>query len=196
MFNPLSISGVDYDENQFINNLPAYNASRGTDEMLDLIREIQQSGNYYWQGVSFPNGVNTTVGAYATVNGTIQVPQGSYVTGITHYEETAGFKFKLYDKGSKASIFYGEYSLARIVSSNMQLQYGVGDSNPPTDQGSNLDNPFGTNLLMSPFIINNPGVLGWEVVNLSSAAQVIQVLLQIAIPINKQSIGNRVIEKG
>lgn len=191
--NPLSIV-ADYDELQFINNLQAYNGSRGTDEMLDMMREIQQSGNYYWQGVCFPTGGNTTVGAYATVNGTIQVPSGSWVTGMTSYNVVggAGFKFKLYDKGSKASIFYGDYAKANVVSSVMQLI----PNNPPSDAGMNGDSPFGPNLLMNPFIINDPGVLGWEIVNLDSIPAVLQVMLSIAVPINAQSIGQRLITVG
>jgi hypothetical protein len=195
-----------YSELEFIQNLPAYNSSKGLDEMLDLQREIQTSGNYYWQGVGFPIGDATTVDAFATVNGTIQVPVGTYVTGITHFESGhlegpgpgiggGGFKIRIWDKGSQASIFYGDYCLNRIVSSNMQIQYGVGDSNPPTDQGSNLDNPFGPGLLMEPFIINEPGVLGWEIVNLDSISETFQVMLSCAVPVNLKSIGQTVVSK-
>lgn len=196
-----------YSELQFIDNLMAYNASRGTDEMLDLIREIQTSDNYYWQGYSFPTGGLTTVPGYGTVNGTMQVPQGTYVTSITHYDQVEdevrgalgapgwGFKFKLWDKGSKASIFYGDYSLNRIVSSNMQIRYGVGANVPPTDAGMNNDSPFGPNYLMSPFIINVPGVLGWEVVNLDPNPAQIQVMLACAVPVNKQSVGQKIVSR-
>ena len=143
MFDPYSID-APFDENQFLNNLPAYDSSPGVIAMLELAREIQTSGNYYWQGIPFPVGGATTVPGFGTVNGSIQVPEGTYITAITHYdivEEEArhalgwGFKFKIYDKGSKASIFYGDYCLNRIVSSNMQIQYGVGAKNPPSDLG-------------------------------------------------------------
>lgn len=187
MFDPFSID-APYSELQFIENLSAYDSNVGTREMLELIKTIQQSGNYYFQGLPFPQR-DLVVPGFGTVNGTIQVPQGTYVTSITHYEDTGGFgfKFKVYDKGSKASIFYGDYSLARIVSSNMQQQIGV---------GVNPNEPFGPNYLMSPFIINEPGVLGWEVVNLSPDPATIQVMLACAVPINKQSIGQYVIGRG
>lgn len=209
MYNPLNIE-APFDELQFIDNLQAYNSSPGVIAMTELIREIQQSGNYYFQGITFPTGGNTTVPGNGTVNGTIQLPQGSYCTSITHYDVVEdevrggqgggfpgfGFKFKLYDKGSKASIFYGDYALNRTVSSNMQIQYGVGANNPPSDPGMNPDNPFGPNYLLSPFIINIPGVMGWEVVNLDPNPAVIQVMLSCAVPINRQSVGQKNVQKG
>jgi hypothetical protein len=207
MVDLLSIKAPWDGDLQFINNLQAYNASRGTDEMLDLIREIQSSGNYYWQGLVFPRGDNSTVAGFGTVEGTIQIPQGTFVTSITHYDTVEdenragggalgwGFKFKLYDKGTKASIFYGDYSLNRPVSSNMELHYGVGSNFPPSDPGMNLDNPYGPGYLMSPFIITNPGVLGWEIVNLDPNPSVIQVMLACAVPIRKDSIGQKVVSK-
>src|SRR5690349_22401086 len=112
MFNPL-ILDAPYGVNQFVENqLLPYQTCVGTDEMLDLLRYIQESGNYYWQGVAFPGQSDTTIGAGVTANGTIQVPAGTYVIGMTYYASNeAGMKFKLYDKGTKASIFYGDYCL-------------------------------------------------------------------------------------
>src|ERR1035437_7661393 len=102
--NPFAIQSP-YDEMQFLNNLPAYNNSAGNDEMLELYRELQQSGNYYWQGLSFPNGADTTIGGNQTLNGTLIVPAGTYITGITQYYLAAdergasavGFKMKVFD---------------------------------------------------------------------------------------------------
>jgi hypothetical protein len=78
----------------------------------------------------------------------------------------------------------------------MQVRYGVGTTTPPSDPGMNGDDPFGPAYLMSPFIISSPGVLGWELVNLNAVTAVFQVLLSIAVPINKQSIGHRTVSKG
>jgi hypothetical protein len=194
MYNPLNIE-APYDKLQFINNLQAYNSNRGTDEMLDLIREIQQSGNYYFQGYSIPTGNNITIPGNGTVNGTMQVPTGAYVTSISSYcsVDAGGFKIKLWDKGSKASIFYGDYALQRIVSGD-ELGTSI-YSNLPSDAGVNPDIPFGPGYLMSPFIVNDPGVLGWELVNLSAVSALIQVLLCLAIPINAQSVGQKIVSK-
>jgi hypothetical protein len=191
-----------YDECQIINQLQAYNTWPPNDEQLDLMREIQYSGNYYWQGLAIPNTTNRSFAAYVTQNGTAIVPPGSYVTGITSYasqgEAAAGsvgtFKFKLVDKSTKASIFYGDYAYSKIVSSEMQI--GTIYDAVPTDQGSNQDTPFGTSLLMSPFIITGSGVLTWEIVNLAPVANVIQLLLSVAVPIGLRSIGQVVVSKG
>lgn len=194
-FDPLSIV-APYDELEFIQKLNAYDSCKGTDEMLDLMREVQTSGNYYWQGVVFPGSSDLSVASQTTVNGTIQVPPGSYITGINYYSSNnAGIKFKLYDKGTKASIFYGDYALDRLVASNMQIHYGQGSDFPPSDLGSNLDNPFGTGLLMNPLIVTPPGILGWEIVNLATAANTVQVLLCVAVPISNQSIGTKIVGK-
>lgn len=198
MLNPLTLVADDDGALQFLTNLGQYSSCEGTDIMLDLMREIQLSGNYQWYGLVFPGQGNTTIGPQQTANGTVQVPAGSYVTGITHFNDPIvnpeGYKIKIYDKGTKASIFYGDYALERTISSNMQVIYGVGDTNPPTDPGMNSDDPFGPNLLLSPFIITPPGVLGWEIVNLSVAAAQIQVLLSCAVPINSQSTGLKLVQ--
>jgi hypothetical protein len=195
MFDPLSLVGPHYDENQFINQLQAYNTWQPNDDTLDLYREIQASGNYYWQGLVFPDSSNRTVGPQATINGTLIVPAGTYVTSITHYSSLApGFKFKLYDKGTKASIFYGDYALDRIVSSNM-LTTGI-YATVPTDIGSNQDIPFGPAMLLSPFIVTGPGVIGWEIVNLGTDNNIVNVLVACAVPITHRSIGTTIVSKG
>jgi|ERR1035441_1397234 hypothetical protein len=183
-----------YDELQFLDNLPAYNTSPGNDELLDLYRQIQQSGGYYWVGLSFPNGPDTVMGGNQTLNGTLIVPVGTYITGITQYylaqEERGaaaiGFKMKLFDKGTKESIFYLDYCIDGLVGAPM-----VQGVNP--NGGSQ---PMGPGLLMSPFIITNPGQLGWEVVNLSPNSATLQVFLTCAVPINNQTIGQKVVDRG
>ena len=201
MFNPLQFMAPYDGANQFINNLQAYNASKGTDEMLDLIREIQQSGNYYFEGYPFPESPDILVGGGITLSGTIQVPPGSYVTSIQFYndyeENPEGFIFKLFDKGTRASIFYTDYSFAEISASNMQQQVGVGTSNPPTNPGVNGDDPFGPNYLLSPLIITPPGILGWEIASkgVLGTEALMQVLVCCAIPVSKLSIGQKVVSR-
>lgn len=199
MFNPLSLD-APYDRLQFVNSLDIYKTCQGTDEMLDLIREIEFSENYFWQGVAFPNSYNVLVPAQQTINGSVQIPEGSYVTAINAYVDYTvnplGCKVKIFDKGTKASIFYGDYCLERIIASNMQLRYGQGASNPPSDQGSNTDNPFGMGYLMNPFIITKPGVLGWEIVNLGTQDCNIQFMLACAVPVTRRTIGTMQVKKG
>ena len=194
--NPLSIV-APYDITTFIQNLPGYNSNWQTDEMLDLMREILESGNYYWAGINFPKGNATTIPALGTVNGSVQVPAGSYVVAMNYFcdpgTNPGGIKLKLWDKGSKASIFYGDYALDRTVMSNMELEYGQGNGVGPSDPGSNKDIPFGQGLLLSPFIVTPPGLLNWEIVNLDTnvLGAVVQVMLSVAVPINNNTIGMR-----
>lgn len=200
MFNPLTLV-APYDELTFLDKLPGYDSNRGVIEMLDLVREIQQSGNYYWQGASFPYGSQTLVAGGNTINGSIQVPPGSYITSVTVYNDyvvnPAGFKLSLYDKGSKAQFYYGSYELDRLCGSNMQQQVGNGASNPPSDPGVNGDNPFSPQFMMGPIIVTSPGVIGWEIVSLApnGTNSQIQCMIAFAIPVNRQSIGQKLITK-
>src|ERR1035437_4629136 len=119
---PFAIS-APHDDLTYLNNLSAYSTSAGNDELLDLYRMLQQSGGYYFQGLSFPNGADTVVGGNQTLNGTLIVPVGTYITGITQFylaqEERGaaaiGFKMKVFDKGSKESIFYLDYCIDGLV---------------------------------------------------------------------------------
>lgn len=202
MFDPLSLV-APYDECEVLNKLQAYNTSKGADEMLDLMREIQYSGNYYWQGLAFPSSnyfpvsgnVGNGIGPNITINGSGVIPPGTIITNVLRYSsQPEGFKFKLYDKGSKASIFYGDYGYDKNTCGEMNPS-GI-YATTPSDPGSNADIPFGPNYVMSPLIITGPGVIGWEVVNLSPLTNVIQVLLSCAVPIGNRSIGNVVVNKG
>lgn len=192
MFDPLSlVAPYDMDGLQFIENLPIYATCQGTDEMLDLIREIQISGNYYWVGAAFPGSTQITVGGNQTVSGNIVVPSGSYITSLTGYvsnvQNVPSVKLKLFDKGSKASIFYGDYAYSDTVASLMQADANV---------GTNLNTPFGANLLLSPLIVTPPGIIGWEIVNLASVSATVQFMASLAVPVRGSTINQVVVSKG
>jgi hypothetical protein len=206
-----------YSKVELIDRLPGYDTSPSVMRQVDWIREIIESDAYYWRGCPFPpvdtefelnetkNGsITLPPGTYVTsINyyqdkppsqeeqPSIVVAKGVKAKAIIAPRIPApvlpGVKFKLYDKGTKASIFYGDYAYGETVASNMQIQYGVGTSNPPSDLGMNLDNPFGPNYLLSPFIITPPGVLNWEVVNMATGESTIQFMVACAVPINPQS---------
>lgn len=186
MNNPQLEIDYPYSSIQFLENLPAYNCNTGADSLLDLMREIQESGNYYYQGLVFPS-LDTVpiVGGGVTINGTTIIPPGSYVTAISAYSSSsAGFNLKIFDKGSKASVYYGDYAFHRVVSG----RFGTGTAAE--------DVPVGPALLKSPFIITGPGVLGWEIVNRSPDDNTIQVLLDCAVPITARSILNKIVSRG
>lgn len=168
------------DPTDFINRLPAYDQSAQTDVLLDLLREIIYSGNYYWVGASFPYGSLVNVPADATVTGSVALPPGTYITSITHFNDPTvnpeGFKLLMYDKGTKAPIAYGGYIKNNIISSDMVVQ-NIADPEPT---GSGI---FGPAYLTSPFIVTPPGVINWEIVNFSSNAAIIQVMLSTAVPV-------------
>jgi hypothetical protein len=128
------------------------------------------------------------------LNGTLIVPVGTYITGITQYYlaederggNAIGFKMKIFDKGSKESIFYYDYCIDGLVGDQM-----VQPANPYGGV-----RPMGPGLLMSPFIITDPGQLGWEVVNISHNEAMLQVLLTCAVPINAQTVGQKIVSRG
>ena len=191
-------SDSPYDVNTFLEHLPGYDTSHGVTSMLDLARVINESGNYMWVGVtipSIPQGQLTNVTANQTINGSITVPPGTFVVSLTHYctytgegnNQITSFKFRLSDKGTKSSIFYGDYSLADLVSSPMQ--------STPTGILA-PDTPFGPGWLMNPFIITPPGSLQWEIVNLADQSVLIQIMAGCAVPINEVSLNTRNIIKG
>ena len=178
-------SSIPYDVNTLLNTLSGYDSSQGSSELLDLSRSINESGNYFWTGAVFPAIAQVPVfrvPALNTINGSIQLPPGTFVVSISHKSDMPeGIKFKLYDKGTKASIFYGDYALASLVAGNeIELP---------------LNEPFGPGYLLSPFIITPPGVLNWELTNLSGESALIQVLCSCAVPINNQSLNTREIKK-
>lgn len=171
-----------YDSNVLLDNLSGYDSSEGSNQQLDLARLINDSGNYFWTGAAFPSVAQVPayrVPALNTINGSIQLPPGSYVVSMLSFsEQPEGIKFKLYDKGTKASIFYGDYALASLV---------TGEGAAPL--------AFGPSYLMSPFIVTPPGVLNWELTNLSGSDSLIQILCNCAVPINNQSLNTRLIKK-
>jgi hypothetical protein len=185
--------GVQYPHTaglEYLQNLPAYNCNQGVDSLLDLLREIQESGNYYYQGLVFPDVIatNPTVPGGGTINGVAVISPGTYITGISGimYNSNntlgnAGFNLKIYDKATKSSIFYGDYAQHLTVSGHFtQTQ----------------DDPSGPALLQAPFILTGPGVIGWEIVNRSASECMIQVLVDCAVPITNRSVLNTVVGKG
>lgn len=175
----------------FINRLPAYDQSEGTDVLLDLSREIIYSGNYYWVGASFPYGSLTTIPAFGTSNGAVSLPPGTYITSINYFNDPVvnpeGFKLLMYDKGTRAPIAYGGYIDIRTLGSDMVVQ-NISVPNPTDDFGNQV---FGSGYLISPLIVTPPGVINWEIVNLSANTVTIQVMLGCAVPIRADTLGTR-----
>ena len=189
------------DVNDFINSLPAYDQSEQTIQLLDLVREIQSSNNYYWVGACFPQGdlvTDLTIGAGKTVNGAIVIPAGTYITAISAtYDPNQsvntglGFKFRLYDKGSKGDIVYGSYIKDTLITSQGELQSNIASA----DEQMPFPVP-GSAFLQGPFIVTAPGQLNWEITNLDvNNAVIIQLMLDCAVPISQKNFGNLPVAK-
>lgn len=164
----------------YLDALPAYNLNAGVDTMLDLAREILTVDNYYFLGVAFPTGTDILIPANGTFVGNVSVEPLSYVTMITGFsDQPSGFKLRIYDKGAKADIIDRQFISSRNIASQME---GVFPGVTPADT------PFGPYMLISPFIVLNPGSLQIEITNLSLLAANIQILLGCAIPVTDRSI--------
>jgi hypothetical protein len=179
-------------QSEWLDKLPGYDAWDGSAELIDLYRLIWESNNYYCLMVPFPNnivasGAGTGPGnllnfaAGDTQTGAITAPSYSYLMSIGGYSFNGStvvpFKFRLYDKGAKADLFYNTYALSDISASS-------GDADPTLV----ANYPFGPHFLQSPLIVLPPGILQIEITNLNvSLPATIQMLFSFAVPINTQS---------
>jgi hypothetical protein len=184
----------------YLNLLPGYDCSWNQDVLLDISREVWDADAYYWIGVPFPTGpdifFNQPGSAYInqTFAGDLQIPPFSLLTSITAYsrgnpdQTNAPFKLRVYDKGGKVDMIHKQFSLVDNVGSRQE----VAGINPPGP-----DQPFGPYLLTSPKFIMPPGILHVEITDLSGIVNVmIQVFFALAVPINAQSTGNKLIDEG
>lgn len=199
--NPIQATPNIYEGNDacsFMDKLPGYDSNFMVTELLEQARQLTLSNNYYWVGLSFPQAPYDVVAAGQTVSGTVSIPPGTYITAINAYGNSGGyiipnvyaFKFSLYDKGTKAPIVYGDYTISSTITSDMAIQVStLGDGVYTPDQ------PFGPAYLLSPFIVTPPGVIAWNIVSYLQSQLNVQMLLCCAVPINQQSLNTRKIVK-
>lgn len=194
---------LPYDLNTFLDNLGAYSLTEASFETLELARQITESGQYYFLGVPFPGRNNTVIGGRDTFTGNITVPPLSYImsiTGDTFYTPNVGpqgqavgtralegFQFRIYDKGGKIDTF--------INSSFGNSQPSVGLMTNYSNPASANNKPVGPFFPPSPMVILSPGSLQLTITNLSTVSCYIQILLQLAVPVNRQS-ANEMLIKG
>lgn len=174
-----------YAELAWLNSLPLYNLSQCSDEMLDLLREIQTSGDYYFQGKPFPilNPGDLGIGAGLNISGSISIPPYSYLTMLTAFSNTnGGFKIRIYDKGAKVDLFDKLWAWDRIIASN---------------QATLNDPAIGTippHLLMGPLVVLPPGLLQIEIANMDLVnTNLVQVMFYFAVPKTSHSTGTAVV---
>ncbi len=193
--------GVDYDLNTYLDNLGASIGEAALDG-LDTARNIVESGQYYFLGIPFPGRGDTTIAGRDTFTGNITVPPLSFlmsITGDSFYfpEESSraqpvgtrageGFQLRIYDKGGKIDTFlttsFGHSTPSVGVMANIAA---------PNTQNNSPISPF---YPPSPMVILAPGSLQLTVTNLSTTSCFIQVLLQLAVPVNRQSANEMLIQ--
>lgn len=172
-----------YRETAWLDSLPAYNPNPLSEQMLDSLRKIQESGSYYFQANGVPDPDHMVVAAFDSFEDEISVPPGSILTMVTAYSATSaqgiddGFKAQIYDKGSKTTLFAATFGKNQAIFDNIGLDiYG---------------NPYmGPHILASPFVVLWPGQVNIEIRNMASVANTIQLALFFAIPVTQKSIGN------
>lgn len=194
--------GLPYDLNTYTDNLGAYSLTEASFETLENTRRIIESGQYYFLGVPFPGRQDVVIAGRDTFSGNITVPPLSYVmsiTGDSFYtvlgpnaeaigtRAKEGFQFRLYDKGAKMDTF--------INSSFGNSQPSVGLMSNYVSPATVTNRPFGPFFPPDPMIILSPGSLQLSITNLATVSCYVQILLQLAVPVNRQS-ANEMIIKG
>lgn len=175
---------ADYSPLDWLNSLPLYNLSEWSDEMLDLLREIQTSGNYYFEAKPFPvlNPGDTGIPAGGNISGVISIPPYSYVTIINAFSTTEkGFKFRVYDSGAKVDLIDKLWGWDRLVASNQGILNTPEIGNIPP------------HLLMAPMIVLPPGILRVEITNMDlTNTNLCQMIFCFAVPKTSSSTGTAI----
>jgi hypothetical protein len=167
----------------YLNYLPGYDLSDSASEVLEVARQIIDSENYFMRGYVFPiNGVDT-LGGLDTFEGELAIPSHSVIISMTGFSsQAAGFKIQFYENGSRQLLF--------------GRTYGTGSTVLGSYASNSLDNPIGPAWLTSPLIVIPPGKLNGQVTNLASTSALIQVYLQVAVPITKETLSQNVTKVG
>lgn len=149
---------------------------------LDMLKMIVRSNNYYWKGYATPTGGNVALGALASFEDHVSVEPGSYITMIQGYcSNAAGFKFQIFDEGAKSYMYSRTWPIHYDVTGSEVATAGVV--------------PFGPYILQSPMVILDPGLLTVEITNLAAMAANIQLLLCLAVPVTRSSLGQMLPQK-
>lgn len=191
----------DMASDEYLNALPAYDTCPGNYSRLDQLRKITESFNYAPYSLAFPFGPTTGLvfGALATKEGSLQIPAGSFLLGIsgccyTNFtnpatNQSGSFRFSVTDKGSGLGLTERGFVFYRNLSGESG---GVFPVNGPSNQSSVT--PFAENRgaqvywLDSPLVITNPGQVQVAMTNLLGSSLTAQIALHFAYPVNNVSV--------
>lgn len=168
------------DPDKWLNALPAYNLNEGVDLMLDLMRRLAVSTDYFYMGVVVPAGSFISIAGYQGYESAVILPPETYIVSMSGYSsDPAGFMVAINDKGSKVQMMEKTFIHSSLVLGRESKDDGT----------IGFDEPFGPFILPSPFCVLKPGQLQVQITNLATATANIQVLLGCAIPVSAQNIG-------
>ena len=195
----MELANVVYDmtPDEYLNALPAYDTCPGNSNRLNQLRKITESFNYAPYSLAFPFGPTTGLafGAFATKEGSLQIPEGSFLLGISGYCTTVvtdpffnlegSFRFSVTDKGSGLGLTERGFIFYRNMS-------GEATANMPFP-GPEY-NPYPQVMLAqvywldSPLVITKPGQVQVAMTNLLGSSLTAQIALHFAYPVNNVSV--------
>jgi hypothetical protein len=205
-----SLANVVYpiDPTAYLDEFPAYNTCFGNIQRLNQLRKIIDSFNYAPYSLAFPFGPTSGLvfGAMATKEGSLQIPPGSFLLGISGIcltdvtnpfsGRTGSFRFSVTDKGSglglteRGFVFYRNLSGGGLAALPM---------NGPSNVTANFSEYFRGGIaqvywLDSPLVITNPGQVQVAMTNLLGSSLTAQMALHFAYPVNNVSVNTPTIK--
>lgn len=192
----------------YLDRLPVYDTCFGNSQRLNQLRKIIDSFNYSPYTLAFPFGPTTGLvfGAMATKEGSLQIPVGSFLLGISGMcltsvadpfsGRTGSFRFSITDKGSGLGLTERGFTFYRNLS-------GGGLAALPMDGPSNITLNFAEYFrggisqvywLDAPLVITNPGQVQVAMTNLLGSSLTAQIALHFAYPVNNVSVNTPAIK--
>lgn len=191
----------------YLDELPAYNTCFGNIQRLNQLRKIIDSFNYAPYSLAFPFGPTTGLvfGAMATKEGSLQIPPGSFLLGISGFcttttlvsgELSGSFRFSVTDKGSGLGLTERGFVFYRNQAGG---SFGNLPINGPTNVSGNSAQYFRAGIaqvywLDAPLVITNPGQVQVAMTNLLGSSLTAQIALHFAYPVNNVSVNTPTIK--
>lgn len=151
-----------------------------TSDQYLIARNIIDCRGYCYTGTPFPtvdmliNQANPSLNGLApkaSVEGSVNVPEGSILTKITCTSlQPEGFSFRIFDKPTEQDLFYSEFATNYMVGNNTSNPY-------QENQGI-----VGQYYVMGLVTASPISIFGVNVINRSANYNICQLLLEWAIP--------------
>lgn len=198
-----TLANVVYDmaPDEYLNALPAYDTCPGNSNRLNQLRKITDSFNYAPYTLAFPFGPTTGLvfGALATKEGSLQIPVGSFLLGISGFcttttmpggEGSGSFRYSVTDKGSGLGLTERGFIPYRNQSGG---SFGAAPVNGPINISGNFQQYFRAGIaqvywLDAPLVITSPGQVQVAMSNLGNSSLTAQIAMHFAYPVNNVSV--------